>query len=183
MTVLEGTSVRLRPLTSADYPEVFAWYNDPEIVAPFDRFSVDTFEAFTQALVTAGKDPTSLAPRFAVERRDEGKVVGVVGYYRAHPVLEYTDVWYVLGDREARGRGYGKESVRLLTDHVFATSAPERVGATCDVENVPSYRLLEALGFRQEGTLRAALFHHGRWHDVRVYGVTRAEWEAKARRG
>lgn len=179
MTVLDGTSVRLRPLAPAEYPGVFAWYNDPEIVAPFDRFSVDTFDEFSQSVAAAAEDPTSLAPRFAVERKDEGKVVGVVGHYRAHPVLEYTDVWYVLGDRAARGRGLGREAVRLLTAHLFASSAVERIGATCDVENVASYRLIEGLDFRHEGTLRSALFHHGRWHDVRVYGITRTEWNAK----
>jgi RimJ/RimL family protein N-acetyltransferase len=183
MTVLEGTLVRLRPLVPVEYPRVFAWYNDPEIVAPFDRFSVDTFDDFSHAVASAAEDPTSLAPRFAIESRDGGKVVGVVGHYRAHPVLEYTDLWYVLGDPEVRGRGLGRESVRLLTGHLFHSTPVERVGATCDVENVPSYRLLEGLGFRHEGTLRSALFHHGRWHDVRVYGVTRAEWEAKAVRG
>jgi len=183
MTVLEGTRVRLRPLVPADYPSVFAWYNDPETIAPFDRFSADTFDEFSQAVTAAAEDPASLAPRFAVERKDEGRVVGAVGHYRAHPVLEYTDVWYVLGDRAARGQGLGRESVRLLIDHLFATSAVERVGATCDTENVASYRLVEGLGFRHEGTLRSALFHHGRWHDVRVYGVTRAEWAAKAPRG
>jgi RimJ/RimL family protein N-acetyltransferase len=180
MTVLEGKRVRLRPLSPAEVPAVFAWYNDPETVAPFDRFSVDTFDAFSQAVASAADDPTSLAPRFGVERKDEGRVVGVVGHYRAHPVLEYTDVWYILGDRTARGHGFGREAVKLLVGHLFTTVAPERVGATCDVENVASYRLLEGLGFRLEGTLRSALFHHGRWHDVRVYGVTRAEWATKA---
>jgi len=183
MTVLEGTHVRLRPLSPADLPGVFAWYNDPETVAPFDRFSVDTFDAFAQAVAAAERDPTSLAPRFAIERKDEPAVVGVVGYYRAHPVLEYTDIWYILGDRAARGHGYGRESVRLLVDHLFATETPERVGATCDVDNVVSCRLLEGLGFRLEGTLHQALFHHARWHDMRVYGITRAEWGAKAPRG
>lgn len=183
MTVLEGNRVRLRPLIPADCPAVFAWYNDPETVAPFDRFSVDTFDEFSRAVASAADDPTSLAPRFAIEQKDEQKVVGAVGHYRPHPVLEYTDVWYVLGDRSARGRGLGSESVQLLTDHLFATNAAERVGATCDVDNVASYRLLEKLGFRHEGTLRSALFHHGRWHDVRVYGVIRAEWAAKARQG
>ncbi|HYB77682.1 MAG TPA: GNAT family N-acetyltransferase, partial [Thermoplasmata archaeon] len=105
MTVLEGTRVRLRPLAPSDYSSVFAWYNDPETVAPFDRFSVDTFDGFSTAVAAAPGDPTSLAPRFAIERKDGGKVVGVVGHYRAHPVLEYTDVWYILGDREARGKG------------------------------------------------------------------------------
>jgi len=180
MTVLEGTRVRLRPLVPADYPSVFSWYNDPETVAPFDRFSVDTFDSFSQAVAAASGDIASLAPRYAVERILDGKVVGVVGHYRAHPVLEYTDVWYVLGDRGARGQGIGREAVRLLVDHLFSTEALERVGATCDVDNVASYRLLEGLGFRHEGTLRFALYHHGRWHDVRVYGITRAEWASKA---
>jgi len=179
MTVLEGPRVRLRPLAPPDLSSIFSWYNDPETVAPFDRFSVDTFDAFAQAVASAEGDPTSLAPRFAVERKDEGVVVGVVGYYHAHPVLEYTDVWYILGDRAARGHGFGREAVGLLVGHIFATDTSERVGATVDVENVASYRLLEELGFRLEGTLRSALFHHGRWHDFRVYGVTRSEWAAK----
>ena len=181
MTVLEGTQVRLRPLAPADYGSIFAWYNDPETVAPFDRFSVDTLDAFVESVEAAPSDPRSLAPRFAVERKGDGKVVGVVGYYLAHPVLEYTDIWYVLGDRGARDRGLGSESVRLLVDYLFAASALERVGATCDVDNVASYRLLEKLGFRLEGTFRSALFHHGRWHDVRVYGITRAEWAERGR--
>jgi len=183
MTVLEGTQARLRPIETKDLASVFAWYNDPEIVAPFDRFSVDTFDSFADSVAAASNDPTSLAPRFAVERKADGAVVGVVGHYRAHPVLEYTDVWYVLGDPSARGKGIGREAVRLLTDHLFASNALERVGATCDVENVASYRLLEGLGFRLEGTFRSALYHHGRWHDVRVYGTTRSEWAAKGRPG
>ena len=179
MSVLEGKRVRLRPLVKSDYPGVFDWYNDPEVVAPFDRFSLDTFDSFAQAVESSDSDPASLAPRFALERKDTGKLVGVVGYYRAHPVLEYTDVWYVLGDRDARGLGLGREAVGLLVGHLFATTPVERVGATCDVENVASYRLLEGLGFRLEGTLRSALFHHSAWHDVRIYGVTRSEWSAK----
>ncbi len=175
MVVLDGPRVRLRPLTPTDLEAVFAWYNDPEIVAPYDRFSTDTFESFRASVAAADGDPGSLAPRFVVATRTPEAVVGVVGHYRAHPVLEYTDVWYVLGRREARGKGLGKEAVGLLVEHLFATGSLERVGATCDVENLPSVRLLEGLGFRREGTLRSALFHHGRWHDVHVYGLTRSE--------
>jgi RimJ/RimL family protein N-acetyltransferase len=182
MTVLEGSRVRLRPLVPTDLPSVFSWYNDPETVAPFDRFSTETFDAFAHSVARAEGDPTSLAPRFAVERKDTGKVVGIVGCYRAHPVLEYTDVWYILGDRASRGHGFGREAVRLLVGHLFATEATERVGASVDVENVASSRLLEGLGFRLEGTLRSALFHHGGWHDFRVYGITRSEWAARAPR-
>ncbi len=181
MTVLEGPTVRLRPIVPEEYRRVFSWYDDPEVVAPFDRFLVDDLESFARAVEAAGNDPASLAPRFGVERRSEGDLVGAVGHYRAHPVLEYVDVWYLLGERSARGRGVGREAVGLLVDQLFRTTSVERVGATCDVENVASYRLAEGLGFRLEGTMRSALYHHARWHDVRFYGVTRSEWSARSR--
>ncbi len=183
MTVLDGPTVRLRPPARADLEGIFAWYNDAEVVAPHDRFSVETFDDFARSVETAASDPVSLAPRFVVETKSEPQVVGVVGHYRPHPVLEFVDVWYILGKPEARGHGYGREAVGLLTDQLFATETVERVGATCDVENVPSYRLLEGLGFRREGTLRSALFHHSAWHDVFVYGLTRAERAAAHRPG
>jgi RimJ/RimL family protein N-acetyltransferase len=183
MSDLEGPKVRLRPLVPSDYPLAFGWFNDPEVVAPYDRFSVDTMESFVTAVESAPDDTRSLAPRYVVERRETPGPIGFVGHYEAHPVLEYLDVWYVLGDRTTRGKGFGREAVRLLVDHLYDSTSVERIGATCDVDNTASYRLVEGLGFLREGTLRSALFHHGRWHDVYVYGLTRTEWRARPRPG
>jgi len=182
MAVLEGRAVRLRPLAPGDLRTVFGWYEDPEVVAPHDRYETDTYDRFAADVAAAAGDPTSLAPRYAIEDRSDGRLVGVVGHYLAHPVLEYVDVWYLLGDPSVRGNGFGREAVGLLVTELFRTGSVERVGAVCDVENIPSYRLLEGLGFRREGSLRSALFHHGRWHDVYTYGVTRAEWAARPAR-
>lgn len=177
---LVGDRVRLRPVAPPDLPALYRWYNDAEVVAPFDRFAIDTFASFAESVRAAPEDLRSQAPRFVVEPRDSpGRVVGMVGHYLAHPVLEITDVWYVLGDVAARGKGYGQEAVSMLVNHLFASQEYARIGATCDVENRPSAHLLERIGFRREGTLTAALFHHARWHDVAVYGVTRAEWAAR----
>jgi len=179
MTVLEGTGVRLRPVAPSDYPAFYGWYEDPELVSPFDRYAPETYDEFVRSVEGAGDDPASLAPRFSVDEARSGRLVGTVGHYVAHPVLEYLDVWYLLGDPAARGRGYGREAVFLLVDHLFRTRSIERVGATVDVGNVPSNRLMEGLGFRVEGTLRSSLFHHGQWHDVRIYGITRPEWATR----
>ena len=179
--LLEGPTVRLRPPRPSDVMTLFGWFNDPETVAPYDRFSVDTLEEFEAGLAAAPDDPRSLSPRFVVERKSDHQILGFVGHYQAHPVLSLIEVWYVLGERAERGKGYGREAVGLLVDYLFHEQSVERVGASCDVENTPSYKLLERLGFRHEGTLRSALHHHSAWHDVRVYGVTRSEWAARAR--
>jgi RimJ/RimL family protein N-acetyltransferase len=178
---LQGFDLRLRAPRPADLMTLFGWYNDPETIAPFDRFAIDSYDDFVRSVEAAPDDPRSLAPRFVVERTSDHRVIGFVGHYQAHPVLELTDVWYVLGDRTERHKGYGREAVGLLVDYLFHTTALARVGATCDTDNVPSYKLLERIGFRREGTLKAALFHHGRWHDVAIYGVMRAEWASAVR--
>jgi RimJ/RimL family protein N-acetyltransferase len=180
MVTLEGRIVRLRPIAPGERLTVAEWYRDPELVAPYDRYSAETDEEFVRSFEATDADDTSLAPRWGIERRVEGDLVGVVGYYAPHPVLEFLDIWYLVAAREARGQGVGREAVELLVDQLFRTKTVERVGATCDVENAPSYRLLEAIGFRREGTLRAALYHHARWHDVHVYGLTRAERKARS---
>lgn len=172
-------AVRLRELRDGDLERVYGWYNDPERVAPFDRFSLEPFDEFRRSVASAVGDPSSLAPRYAVEVDGSPTAVGVVGHYRSHPVLEYLEVWYLIGEPSARGRGVGPLAVAELVDRLFAAESVERVGANCDVANLPSVRLLEKLGFRLEGTLRSALFHHGRWHDVRLYGLTRTEWAAR----
>jgi RimJ/RimL family protein N-acetyltransferase len=179
METLEGPRVRLRPPVADDLLRVFDWYRDPDLVSPFDRYFSDTFESFTRSVEGARGDPTSLAPRYVVEARSGAPVV-VVGHYAAHPVLETTEVWYLIGDPQARGHGYGREAVGLLVDHLFAVTSVERVGVTCDVDNVPSVRLAEGLGFRREGNLRRAFFHHGQWHDVYQYGLTRSDRAGRA---
>ena len=182
--VLDGPRVRLRPPEPRDLPSLYAWVNDADRVAPYDRFATDSYETLREGIEAAPGDERSLSPRFVVERRGpDPRLLGYVGYYDAHPVLSMTDIWYVLADPAERGKGLGTEAVGLLVDHVFRVVPRPRVGATCDVDNQPSQRLLEGLGFRREGTLRSALYHHARWHDVAVYGVTREEWTRRPRPG
>ncbi len=173
---LRASRVELVPIDPESRERIFRWYQDPDLVAPFDRYETEQYSSFLESLEGAADDPRSLAPRYAIRKRSDDTLLGCVGHYLAHPVLEYVDVWYVLGSPEERGHGYGTEAVGLLIDRVYRESHVERVGATCDVENIGSIRILEKLGLRREGTLHSALFHHGAWHDVHVYGTTRAEW-------
>lgn len=176
---LEGPTVRLRPARPEDAPRILGWYSDPERSSPFDRFAIDRADGIAAAIGSAATDPRSLAPRFLIVPRATDTPVGCVGHYAPHPVLEYLEVWYLVGAPEARGHGYGSEAVGLLIDHLFRVSSVERIGANCDVANAASVRLLEHLGLRREGAMAAALRHHARWHEVAIYGITRSEWAAR----
>jgi RimJ/RimL family protein N-acetyltransferase len=174
---LQGERVYLRPPSTDDTALLFEWLNDPEAIAPWDRFEVESYRSMEEAIHRSSEDQTSLAPRFLIVRKKGDYPIGVVGYFKSNTALDSIDVWYAITIEKERGRGYGKEAVRLMVDYLFAHFRTERVGATSDIDNPASMGMLRSLGFREEGKLRRALFHHGEVHDVVVYGVTRPEWQ------
>lgn len=52
------------------------------------------------------------------------------------------------------GNGYCSETVKAISDWALEQTGIYRVGAVCDVENIPSARVLEKCGFEKEGILK-----------------------------
>jgi ribosomal-protein-alanine N-acetyltransferase len=87
--------------------------------------------------------------------------IGVVLYRQAH-----------------RGKGYGREAVELLTNWLFERGRAERIQA--DAGNGAMRAVLEHLGFRLEGILRAfGCMSDGTRIDGALYAVIRPDWMAR----
>lgn len=76
------------------------------------------------------------------------------------------------------GRGYAREAVMRLLDLLFLEEGKRRVFADTDPDNAASNRLLERLGFRREGLLRAEWETHLGVRDSVIWGMLRDEWRA-----
>ncbi len=79
---------------------------------------------------------------------------------------------------ESQGRGIGREAVGALVDALFDSAGVHRVAATIDPRNVSSARLLEQLGFRHEGSAKAAVAVRGAWEDEDRYALLREDRDA-----
>lgn len=77
---------------------------------------------------------------------------------------------------DTRGRGVGATAIRLLVEHLFATTEVDRIEASTDVENVPCQRALAKAGFSREGLLRGAQVRGGVRHDMVGYSILRADF-------
>ena len=74
--------------------------------------------------------------------------------------------------REHWGGGIAREAVSAVIDQIFA-EGQRRVFADTDPDNAPSRGLLERLGFKLEGYLRAEWETHLGVRDTTLYGLLR----------
>jgi ribosomal-protein-alanine N-acetyltransferase len=70
------------------------------------------------------------------------------------------------------GRGVIPTAVALAVDHCFFTVGLHRLEANIRPENAASRRVVEKLGFREEGLRRRQLHIDGAWRDHLCYALT-----------
>ena len=78
-------------------------------------------------------------------------------------------------DERVAGRGVMPTAVALVVDHCFWAVGLHRVEVNIRPENAASRRVVEKLGFREEGLRRAFLHIAGDWRDHLSYALTRDE--------
>lgn len=166
---LRGEKIRLVPVERAQHLDnAIRWMNDPEV----------TLHLNLTAGVTPGMEEEWIQK---VQKRDTEYVWAIHDEHNRH--IGFTGLhaidWknrratsgLVLGDREAWGRGYATDAMRVRTKFAFETLNLHRVESEALAENVASQKALEKVGYKREGVLRQRIWNEGRWHDAIRYAI------------
>jgi ribosomal-protein-alanine N-acetyltransferase len=78
-------------------------------------------------------------------------------------------------DKDRAGRGIAPTAVAMATDFCFGTLGLHRMEINIRPENGPSLRVVEKLGFRDEGFRPRFLHINGEWADHRTFALTAEE--------
>jgi ribosomal-protein-alanine N-acetyltransferase len=78
-------------------------------------------------------------------------------------------------DEAVAGRGVMPTAVALVVDHCFRAVGLHRIEVCIRPENRPSRRVVEKLGFREEGLRPRYLHIDGAWRDHLVFALTAEE--------
>ena len=82
----------------------------------------------------------------------DGRMIGYVMVIYDYDIPEY-DVWHMMIDESAQGRGFGKEALDRVLDYIgtkpFGDSG--RVALTCNKQNPVARKLFECKGFAATG--------------------------------
>lgn len=109
---------------------------------------------------------------WAITSGDDRALGWVILMDKRHGVAE---IGYILR-RDAGKRGIAREAVAAVIDYGFRSHGLRRICADVDPDNAGSVALLEYLGFRREGLLRAEWETHIGVRDSLIYGLLRDEW-------
>ncbi|WP_179381981.1 GNAT family N-acetyltransferase [Streptomyces sp. SA15] len=172
---LEGTVVRLLPL-SADHAEaLFLSASDPEVWQWMPRPRPETVAQLRQMLSEMTADPTRRC--FAVQRRDDGTVIGSTSIYDLDLGESRAEIGATWFDRSCWGGPYNAESKLLLFSHAFEDLQLARLALRTDNLNVRSQQALARLGLVHEGTLRSHMRRQdGTRRDSMYYSLLADEW-------
>jgi ribosomal-protein-serine acetyltransferase len=116
---------------------------------------------------------------FQVAIVDDGRIVGVLGFYRLDWENRSTSVGYWIAESSQR-QGTVTRAVRALTDHAFRTWKLNRVEIRAGVDNVRSRAIPARLGFKEEGVLRQVERVGDRYVDHVVYAMLAADWDTRS---
>jgi ribosomal-protein-alanine N-acetyltransferase len=102
----------------------------------------------------------------------EGRLVGQMHLFGiAWGSLRSASAGYWVAESVA-GQGIAPFALAAACDHAFLVLGLHRVEVNIRPENTASLRVVEKLGFREEGLRRRYLHIDGRWRDHRSFAVT-----------
>lgn len=172
--------VGLRPLRLRDLGEWLAvrrrnaqWLAPWEATSPDgsafrERQTVGTFLAMLRSLRLQSRSGEALAFVVTYDRALVGQLtVGTV--VRGALNSAYVGYWI---DQRVAGRGLAPTALALVVDHCFGPVGLHRIEANIRPENLASRRVVEKLGFREEGLRLRYLNIAGAYRDHISYALT-----------
>ena len=171
-TFADGAEVTLRTVEEEDLEFVQAIRNDPAVRQPLTLnrpANAEQIEEFFENAISSGDGAALLVCR-------EEEPMGMVALFDEDDVSGTATIAYWLAP-DYWGHGYATEAVGLLCEYAFAERRLHKLRADVIEPNDGSQRVLEKLGFVEEGLLREEKFVRGEHVDVYRFGLLAGELE------
>jgi len=124
--------------------------------------------------------------RWAITPKDDpDRLIGSCGYFSVRRGTATVEMGYELHP-DYWQKGFMTEALRAVIDYSYGDQVllpVHRIEALVMPGNTGSVRLLEKLGFKNEGLRREFGFWKGRHQDVILFALLRSEWDRRSPSG
>ncbi len=169
--LIETERLVLRRFRLEDAPEVQRLAGAREVAAGTLEIPHPYPDGAAEGWISGQPSEDSLT--FAVERKEDGALVGAIGL-RLEREHDRAELGYWIGV-PYWGRGYATEAGRAIVRHGFEAEGLNRIYAFHFSNNPASGRVLQKIGMTYEGSRRSHTLKWGEYLDNEGYGILRAE--------
>lgn len=177
MPLLNSERLYLRPLCPGDAsPAYAAWLNDPEVNRFLEiRHQHHSVESCRQFVESMNDDPVQHLFGIFLAEMDEHIGNIKIGFINSRYSTAQLSLF--IGSKQAWGKGYATEAIRLATRHAFEDLGLLRVEAGCYSENLASLKAFMKSGYAVEGFFRKNVVLDGKRQGCFWLGVLKDEWQ------
>lgn len=178
---MESTNLIIRESIFSDCSLFAEWEKKPYIMDSFTMSQGRDYEEIVKEFVIQTLDPDKL--QFTIVLREEDKPIGRIYISRIDTHTDSLDITRIyIGEEECLGKGLGEEAMRLILEYCFILLHTERVTLDHLSANQRAAALYKKLGFQYEAILRNAGKKDGRYVDLHLMSMLRAEYYEKCNR-
>lgn len=171
-----GALVRLAAPTPEDKAAAALWTRDDEYMRLLDDDPIRPLSEATYASYDAAVPNDNY--HFLVRTLEDDRLIGFVVLHSVKWGNQSAWLALGIGASEYRGKGYGRDMLRLILNYAFSELNLYRVNLTVMEYNAPAVKAYERVGFVLEGRQRGAVQREGKRHDLLYFGMTREDWLA-----
>lgn len=164
--ILETKRFILCEITAEYAPDTFRLMSDPQVMRYFGSLPMQTLDqaiARVEGIQASFQEQSGI--RWAITRRENGEYIGTAGFWRLVNEHARAEIGYELAP-EWWGQGVMPEAIGAILEFGFTQLGLHTVEAQIHPENTGSRRVLEKLGFIQEG------YFHENYYDINSASFT-----------
>lgn len=165
-----GENVELRPIEEEDVPFLQRLMNDPQV-----REGLGAYEPLNEAEEQEWFESITEDDDVHLLVCTDSEPVGTIGLHMKHAAWGNAEVGYSVVP-SAWGNGYATDALREVCRWGFDERRLNKVTARAYETNPASNRVLEKVGFEQEGTFRQEAYVDGEFVDLHRYGLLAEEF-------
>lgn len=174
--LLSTARLRLRELRPKDAPAANALFSDPQVMRyvgrPVHKSQEDTIRSIEGNRV---KFPNKEGVHWALTLHQDDRFIGSCCYWHLMKEHHRAEIGYDLLPLYW-GQGLMCEALTAVLRYGFEVMELHSTEAQIDPDNLRSRRVLERLGFRQDGLIRENYFFEGRYTDTAIFTLLRREF-------
>ncbi|MFN8512577.1 MAG: GNAT family protein [Chloroflexia bacterium] len=164
-----GEQIALGPLMREHIPLIARWRNDFYVQRTFGDIprprTIEDITARYEDMAKGNNAYGNNAYWFMIYERATWRPIGHTDLFDLDWRSRTCTYGILLGEAEARGKGYGTETTRLMLDYAFTALGLHSVLLYTDSYNLAGQAAYRKAGFKEFGRRRQCSFLNGEFHD------------------